>query len=1084
MGNSVYQLKRGDIRDCTDPGSYTRGLRYFQQDRVKSVAVETFGNNDIVLRAMVWGSGSHLYEQEIHLYGLATDATIKDIDGRCSCPVGFNCKHVVAACLQFQAHPGASDRNSSSSCMAWLDDFVHSTGPPAVGDTGAEFIAYILHPSSEPGTLSVRFQVTRYLKNGGLSKGREAALYSFSDEYQSPRYAQEIDREIGRLIRAQGVNYWDRQPLAGELGFLSLQKILSTGRCFWQSISSPPLRPDVARELRLDWRVDSNGDAHLQIGVQPDAELLRTVPPLYLDTQSGGIGPLHGDAFSGGQWAMLLSAPTVPASAVTEFSRRLLTQLPGAPLPPPRALETVDVEPGPPVPRLHLFGDVDEAGRRFHMMRLRVAYQDYEISLLPQEPLCSVSRHEAIVRVQRDLPAEAAALATLEALGFSAMLDRASGDVVLISPGETGVMDSAARWQHFLGHVLPELEAQGWQVEIDSSFQLRFLQVADWQVEIEPDREWFELRFDLDIDGRKLPLLPLIAELLSNYDPQTLPEILTLPLGDHQYLSLPAERIRPVCEVLYELYDSQTLDSDGALRMRRFDAARLAELETDYGADLRWQGGKALRELGRKLKTFQGVDEVTAPRGLRTSLRGYQQQGLNWLQFLRAYAFGGILADDMGLGKTVQTLAHLLLEKQQGRLDKPGLIIAPTSLMSNWRREAEQFTPDLKVLVLQGPDRRQRFAEIPRHDLVLSTYPLLLRDEEALLAQDYHYLVLDEAQNIKNPRARAAKLVRRIRTRHRLCLTGTPMENHLGELWALFDVILPGLLGDAASFKRRFRTPIEKYGDQEQHRRLVSRVAPFMLRRTKAEVIKELPAKTEIIRSVPLESKQAALYESIRLSMEKRVRDTIASKGLARSHITVLDALLKLRQTCCDPGLLPLAQAKKVQESAKLTMLMEMLPELIEEGRRILLFSQFARMLGIIEDRLKTAGIACTKLTGQTRKRDDAIACFRRGEAAVFLISLKAGGVGLNLTEADTVIHYDPWWNPAVENQATDRAHRIGQDKAVFVYKLVTENTVEAKILALQAKKHALAEGVYSRSQQGADLKLSAQDLQELFAPL
>jgi len=555
-------------------------------------------------------------------------------------------------------------------------------------------------------------------------------------------------------------------------------------------------------------------------------------------------------------------------------------------------------------------------------------------------------------------------------------------------------------------------------------------------------------------------------------------------MGDSRYLTVPRERIEPVLDTLYELYDSSGLEENGALRLSRFDAGRLAELEERGGEALRWRGGKSLRQLGRKLRGFQGIEEVKPPRGLRTTLRGYQQEGLNWLQFLRKYEFGGVLADDMGLGKTVQTLAHLLLEKQRGRMDRPCLIIAPTSLMSNWRREAERFAPRLKVLVLQGPERHQRFGEMAQYDLLLSTYPLLVRDEEQLLGQEYHYLILDEAQTIKNPRAKAAQVVRKIRTRHRLCLTGTPMENHLGELWALFDFLMPGFLGDSRRFKQLFRNPIEKEGDEECRKRLARRIAPFMLRRTKAEVADELPEKTEIVRSVSLGSRQAALYESIRVAMEKRVRDAIASKGLARSHITILDALLKLRQTCCDPRLLSLRQARKVEESAKLELLLQILPEMVEEGRRILLFSQFTKMLGLIESELKRLGMRYSKLTGQTRKRDEAIERFRSGAADIFLISLKAGGVGLNLTEADTVIHYDPWWNPAAENQATDRAHRIGQEKAVFVYKLITENTVEEKILALQAKKHALAQGIYSSGERKEGMSLAAEEIQQLFAPL
>jgi SNF2 family DNA or RNA helicase len=309
------------------------------------------------------------------------------------------------------------------------------------------------------------------------------------------------------------------------------------------------------------------------------------------------------------------------------------------------------------------------------------------------------------------------------------------------------------------------------------------------------------------------------------------------------------------------------------------------------------------------------------------------------------------------------------------------------------------------------------------------------------------------------------------------------MENHLGELWAQFDFLMPGFLGNLRTFKRVYQNPIEKHGDADRRAQLARRVAPFMLRRKKDEVERELPPKTEMIRSVPLGKQQAVLYETIRLSMESRIRETIASKGLARSHITILDALLKLRQTCCDPGLLKLQQAKKVKESAKLEMLMEMLPELLEEGRRVLIFSQFVSMLNIIKAALDGQDIAYLELTGQTRNRDEVIEQFDQKQADVFLISLKAGGVGLNLTSADTVILYDPWWNPAVESQAMDRTHRIGQDKPVFVYKLLTEGTVEEKILALQKRKKALAEGIYGKPGEDSG-KLSNDDIQVLFEPL
>ena len=329
------------------------------------------------------------------------------------------------------------------------------------------------------------------------------------------------------------------------------------------------------------------------------------------------------------------------------------------------------------------------------------------------------------------------------------------------------------------------------------------------------------------------------------------------------------------------------------------------------------------------------------PEGFTAELRDYQQRGLDWLQFLRAYEFNGVLADDMGLGKTVQALAHLLVEKNAGRLLEPALLVAPTSLMGNWQREAARFTPSLRVVVLHGSDRHRHFGALADSDLVLTTYALLPRDAKQLVEQRFHSVILDEAQMVKNPRAKAAQLIRQLDCAHRLCLTGTPMENHLGELWAQFDFLMPGFLGDERAFKRHYRTPIERHGDDDIRRRLVRRIQPFMLRRSKSEVASELPPKTEIVQVASFAAAQAELYESIRVAMHDKVRAAIARQGLQRSHITILDALLKLRQTCCDPRLLPLEIANRVNASAKFELLFDLLPAQLEEGRRILLFSQF-----------------------------------------------------------------------------------------------------------------------------------------------
>ncbi|MCP4270416.1 MAG: DEAD/DEAH box helicase, partial [Gammaproteobacteria bacterium] len=616
-----------------------------------------------------------------------------------------------------------------------------------------------------------------------------------------------------------------------------------------------------------------------------------------------------------------------------------------------------------------------------------------------------------------------------------------------------------------------------------SGFYLDFIHPHDeWEVDIESDNDWFSLKFDIQLgesDETKLSLLPIISKLLSQYNPDKLPEEIPVEHHSGQFLILPKEKIQPIIDLMIELFDRIPMGDD-VIKLSKFDALLLDQLDSDPTLKLQWSGDLYLKELGNKLGNFSGIKRVDPSRAFKGELRDYQHQGLSWLQFLREFEFSGILADDMGLGKTIQTLAHLQKEKSARRMKSPCLIIAPTSLMSNWKREAALFTPNLKVHISQGPDRHEHFDSLEKYDVILTTYPLIVRDFEVLFAINYHYIVLDEAQNIKNPKSQATKSIKTLKANHRLALTGTPMENHLGELWSIFDFLMAGFLGSQENFKTRYRNPIEKDHDPVVSKMLKKRVKPFLLRRSKQRVASELPPKTEIIKTVAFETSQSLLYETIRLSMEKKIQQAIATKGLNRSHITILDALLKLRQVCCDPQLVKLEQAKKVKHSAKMDLLMTMLPELVEEGRRVLIFSQFTSMLSIIEQALTAENITYSKLTGSTRKRDEAIKTFTSGKVNVFLISLKAGGVGLNLTEADTVIHYDPWWNPAVENQASDRAHRIGQDKPVFIYKLVVENTLEEKILEMQARKQALADGIYGDKSSEDTSKLTAEDLKEL----
>ncbi|MCA9672820.1 MAG: DEAD/DEAH box helicase, partial [Myxococcales bacterium] len=469
--------------------------------------------------------------------------------------------------------------------------------------------------------------------------------------------------------------------------------------------------------------------------------------------------------------------------------------------------------------------------------------------------------------------------------------------------------------------------------------------------------------------------------------------------------------------------------------------------------------------------------------GLQATLRPYQREGLDWLQHLAHHDVGGILADDMGLGKTLQTIAHLLAEHASGRAAaRPSLVVAPTSLTTNWQREIARFAPSLRVVLLTGSRARRhpRYKELARADVVVTSYPVLLRDEDRLAAHDFHLLVLDEAQAIKNPRSRVRRAVCALEARHRLCLSGTPIENNLGELWSLFDFLNPGQLGDSARFAQAFRKPIERDGEEAPLRALRRRVGPFILRRTKDEVARELPPKTEIVRTVGIRGAQRDLYESIRVAAHAKVREAIAEKGIARSTITILDALMKLRQVCCDPRLVRVRAAADVRASAKLEAALTLLEHQLREGRRVLLFSQFTSMLALIANELAERDVRALSLTGATPDRQRRIDAFCAGEADVFLISLKAGGTGLNLTSADTVIHYDPWWNPAAQAQATDRAYRIGQTKPVFVYNLIVAGSVEERMLALQQRKRQLAEGIYGAASGG----LGEGEVESLLAPL
>ncbi|GAA5131971.1 DEAD/DEAH box helicase [Luteolibacter yonseiensis] len=706
-----------------------------------------------------------------------------------------------------------------------------------------------------------------------------------------------------------------------------------------------------------------------------------------------------------------------------------------------------------------------------------VAYGKHRSSLRSSAPdWVSTITHEGQAAIlQHDTAAENAAAQQLRDTGLSSLQSNSAWRFLLNlksreeshSKGpdrwfpDPSRIETDAFWHQFRGEMVERLESLGWTVRVSDNVGHRVHEAdpGKWNSSLSAgDGGWFSLSVGFDVGGERYDLLPILAGLLEN---DFLEETLDRPNNGHIYaplpdgdaLKLPIGRVRKILQHLAALIDPKFPDK---ARLHALDAASLAGLE-GLGIDT----PPDLKELADKVRDFSGIDPVPPATGLQATLRDYQLAGFHWMQFLARHGLHGILADDMGLGKTLQTLTHILTEKKSGHSrGLPVLVVAPTSVVPNWRAEALKFTPELRVLVLQGADRKKYFRSIPHADLVLTSFALLQRDIDKLATVPFHLVVLDEAQYIKNPRSKMAQAACKLDSRNRLCLSGTPIENHLGELWSLMNFLVPGFLGSEDAFNKRFRTPIEKDGDQERNAVLKSRVAPLILRRTKDQVAKELPPKTELVHLIELNTGQKDLYETVRATMNKRVREAIAARGVEQSQIVFLDALLKLRQICCHPKLLPEDYEHDVVDSAKLDFLTELLAVLIEEGRRILLFSQFTTMLSLIEAHLVKEKISYLKLTGASKDRGKLVEDFQNGKSPVFLISLKAGGTGLNLTAADTVIHYDPWWNPAAEAQATDRAYRIGQNKPVFVHKLLCQETVEERIHQMQQAKGKLASGI------------------------
>jgi superfamily II DNA or RNA helicase len=779
-------------------------------------------------------------------------------------------------------------------------------------------------------------------------------------------------------------------------------------------------------------------------------------PGWHIDTIEGIARPLDGRV-SPASLKRLVRSPTIaePASELIDIITNRLPRVAlemGADL--PDLSQVADVVDLQPEFRMRASGSLLEAE-----VSLRAAYGDLEVEVRADgisppiiiQPPDEGQRRAKCVRT--DIVAQQSAAQLLLDLGLqqdeSGERFTAKGDAAIRFWAE-GIGSLPEDWDLFVPDELVGAQIRQKPVQMKA----RVASGVDWlSLKVSYESE------GIGVDRRELELCLREGKKF-------------VRLSDNSYAPIDPVKIQALVDREIELIAG----ANKAGRLPISQAGRIKELlDQASGSTI----SAPAKELFKRLENIDEIKKAKKPRALKATLRPYQEQGLSWLKFLDEMGSGGVLADDMGLGKTVQTIALLLAVKQEAK-KLTALIVAPTSVVGNWMREIERFGPTLSTSLWHGAGRRDQKDELGSTNIIITSYALLRRDIDLLAKLDLDYAILDEAQNIKNPESATALAARQLNSARRLALTGTPIENRLSEIWSIFEFVSPGLLGPLRKFEEKFARPIDQ-GDSKAAARLRAVIHPFILRRTKIEVADDLPAKIESDKIIDLSPDQRALYTQVLREVRANVMGEVERVGLAKSHLHILAGLTKLRQAACDPRLLGLPRPYSHEDSAKLMALRELVEEAESGGHKVLIFSQFVSMLKLIKEALTEDKIKYEYLDGSTKDRNACIDRFQEDPTVtVFLISLKAGGSGLNLTAADTVIHYDPWWNPAVEEQASDRAHRIGQKRVVTVYRLVAEGTIEEKILELKQKKQELVSAVLSEDE-GGSKKLSRADLDELF---
>lgn len=999
----------------------------------------------------------------------------------CGCPHfarGYLCKHLYAAILaadaQLKTEGPSAPPKAAESDFHWkrllFSSALEKESNPWEGAPGSFMLRYELEIGKEAPILSVIKQ--NVLKSGGLGKQRSFAPLRILEDKTLPRR----DRFILEMLQAEQYTsilhgrFWQSMESTNHFRNVHLSvtgiqllfpELALTGRCkcsIFGEETADPLRLGQPYEGSLEFILDHASlkksreyieyepSVHLGADILPLADirfLFLFDPPLFILN-----GALHKIAGCDSERMFLLrraeNRVRVPKNEVRDlFAETERDSGASGRLELPEEFAPSVLPSLVPKPCLEVaFGEEGVS------TQLWLDYEGLEIPC--DDPRECMLDTERWTKTMRNAEAERAFREQLLELGF-----QPSGETDQ-TPGETGSV-----WA-LLDRLFP-LTEQGWTIRGRDKRTLRQGAVATLRVT--SGQDWFDLEGGVDFGGVVVPLPKAIRAFLRGER--------TIDLADGSQGVLPEEWLRQHARALDMGLSRKS--GDGTLRFHSAHALLLDNLLLEC-SEQAWDAN--FTELRRRMLAFAGVEPPAPPAGLRGELRPYQREALGWFDFLKAFGFGGILADDMGLGKTIQALAWLLLEKERG-VTGPTLVVAPTSLLFNWREEAARFCPDLAVLTYAGLDRKGLEESMPAHDLVLTTYGLLRRDIQILMDVPWRCLILDESQAIKNPDSQTAKAARILNAEWRLCMTGTPLENRLDELWSQFQFSNPNLLGSRAAFDERFAKPVAA-GETEARATLQRLVRPFVLRRAKEAVASELPEKQEAVVRCEMTPAQAKVYARLRDHYRGEILAAVDEQGLSRTRIKVLEGLLRLRQTACSPALV----GEPDVPSGKLEELIRVVGEVVEEGHKVLIFSQFTRFLALIRDRLRAANVPHAYLDGRTpaKTREQRVASFQDPAGPpVFCISLKAGGVGLNLTAADYVFIMDPWWNPATEAQAVDRAHRIGQDKKVFAYRFICQDSIDEKVLALQEEKRELA-SILDGGTTSSVTSLTREDLEALFS--